>query len=445
MDKKRSRIITGALGICLVAALIFGLNRSMAADRMSKRLEAGYTQRLMESQEHLQALSLKLGKSPLAADARLQVELLTGISRQAEGVVSGLSALPLSHTAMGDTIKFCNQLSDYALQQALLVASGRPLEGDTLDRLITLRDQCTLLAGQLAVAQESMLHNSLRLWQQDSVFYAPARLSDRPLEAVGDQDHGMDYPAMVYDGAFSDATHFGAPKALGEGEITAEEALTIARDFVGADRVAEAEGAGETAGLLAGYSITLTLQDGAVLNAEVTRQGGKMLWLMPEHASFQQRLTVEDCTANAAAFLQSRGYGEMEHNHIRVYDGLCVINFVAVQDGVLLYPDLVKIQLRMDTGEVVGLEANNYLMNHTRREKLAPSLSRQQALERVSPRLNATGARLCLIPHLGEERLCYEVPGMFEENEYRIYVDALTGEEVEILMMIEDAEGQLSA
>ena len=445
MGKKRNGILAAVLGLCLVAAVVYGINRSQLAGRMTQRVESSYTQRLLESQEHLQAISLKLGKSPLAADARLQVELLVGVSRQADGVVSGLSALPLSHAAMSDTIKFCNQLSDYALQQALLVASGQPLSEETLNRLFTLRDQCALLSGQLAVAQESMLQNSLRLVQAESVFYAPAQLSDRPLEAVADKDHGMDYPSMVYDGAFSDATHFGTPKALGEGEVTPDAALAIARDFVGADRVSQAENAGETAGLLAGYSITLTLKDGTVLNAEVTRQGGKMLWLMPEHAEFQQQLSVEDCAARAEAFLQSHGYGDMEQNHIRVYDGLCVINFVAVQDGVLLYPDLVKVQLRMDTGEVVGLEANNYLINHTRRDNLAPVYSKMQALKQVSPHLNATDARLCLIPHLGEERLCYEVPGTYADNEYRVYVDALTGEEVEILMMMEDAEGQLSA
>lgn len=445
MGKKRNGILAAVLGLCLVAAVAYGINRSQLAGRMTQRVESSYTQRLLESQEHLQAISLKLGKSPLAADARLQVELLVGVSRQADGVVSGLSALPLSHAAMSDTIKFCNQLSDYALQQALLVASGQPLSEETLNQLFTLRDQCALLSGQLAVAQESMLQNSLRLAQEESVFYAPAQLSDRPLEAVADKDHGMDYPSMVYDGAFSDATHFGTPKALGEGEITPDVALTIARDFVGAERVSKAEGAGETAGLLAGYSVTLTLTDGTVLNAEVTRQGGKMLWLMPEHASFEQKLSVEDCAARAAAFLQSRGYGEMEQNHIRVYDGLCVINFVAVQDGVLLYPDLVKVQLRMDTGEVVGLEANNYLMNHTQRTNLVPVYSKMQALQQVSPHLNATDARLCLIPHLGEERLCYEVPGEYADNEYRVYIDALTGEEVEILMMMEDAEGELSA
>ena len=445
MVKKGCWFLVAALCLCLTGALVFAVERNAAAHRVQQQLENSYTQRLSESQEHLQALGIKLGKSPLAMDARLQVELLAGVSRQADGVVSGLSALPLSHAAMADTIKFCNQLSDYALQQALLVASGQKLSQETLTELIALRDRCALLSGQLAAARQSMLEGSLKLAGQGSVFYAPAQLADRPLEAVGDQDHGMDYPTMVYDGAFSDASHYGQPKALGDGEITPEEAVSVARDFIGADRVAQATAAGETGGVLAGFGVTLRLHDGSVLNAEVTRQGGKMLWLMPEHASFSPALTPEDCAARGLAFLQSRGYGEMASNHIRVYDGLCVINFVSVQDGVLLYPDLVKLQLRMDTGEVVGLEANNYLMNHTARDKLTPIQSKMQVLRQVSPLLGATDARLCLIPHLGEERLCYEIPGEYEENEYRVYVDAFTGEEVEILQMIRDGEGELSA
>lgn len=445
MGKWSRRILTGVLALCVAAAVIVGVERSIAAGRMERQLENVYTQRLLEAQEHLQAISVKLGKSPLAGDTRLQVELLTGVSRQADAVVAGLSALPLSHAAMGDTVKFCNQLADYAMMQALLTAAGQPPPPETLEELLRLRDQCSLLCGQLAVAQESMLAGSLRFAGQGNVFYAPAQLSVRPLEAVADQDHGMDYPTMVYDGAFSDATHFGQPKALGDKEISVEEAIATALYFVGAERVSKAEAAGETAGVLAGYSVLLTLTDGTALTAEVTRQGGEMLWLMPEHASFTPALTVEDCASRGLAFLQSRGYGAMEANHIRVYDGLCVINYVAVQDETLLYPDLVKLQLRMDTGEVVGLEANNYLMNHHERENLAPVLTKAQAVAKVPVPAEEEKARLCLIPQLGTERLCYEIPVTYADQEYRVYIDALTGEEADVLLMLTDAQGSLAA
>ena len=84
-------------------------------------------------------------------------------------------------------------------------------------------------------------------------------------------------------------------------------------------------------------------------------------------------------------------------------------------------------------------------MNHTLRAGLAHTLSAEQALEKVSSRLEAGRARLCVIPYREGERLCYEIPGRYEGREYRVYIDALTGEEAEVLMMVDSAEGRMAA
>lgn len=445
MRLKHHILLYTFLGVAVLISIFLTLDYGNRAQRSAQALEDAYAQRVLETQEHLQAIGLKLGKAPVATDVRTQVELLAGISRQADNVVSGLSALPLSHIAMSDTLKFCNQLSEYAMVLALAVSAGQPLTEQQTTELSALESQCALLLGQFATARETMVAESLRLTAQPGVFYAEAQAGQRPLEQVADPDNGMDYPSMIYDGAFSDARHYGTPKALGEERIDQIRALEIARAFVGEERVERVEAAPDSGGTLASYGVTLTLNDGVVLNAEVTRQGGKMLWMVPEHAAFTPALTLEECAEAAQGFLLDRGYGEMEANHYQVYDGLAVINFVAVQDGVLLYPDLVKVQIRMDTGEVVGLEANNYLMNHTRRTGLAPALSAQEALEKVSSRLEAGQARLCVIPYREGERLCYEVPGRYEEREYRVYIDALTGEETEVLMMVDSVGGRMAA
>ena len=445
MQTKHHIILYTFLSLALVVAIFLGFDYGIRAEETSQILEDGYIQRVLETQEHLQAIGIKLGKAPIAGDSRTQVELLTGISKQADGVVTGLSALPLSHVAMSDTVKFCNQLSEYTMGLALSVASGATLSDTDAKQLQSLESQCSLLLGQFVTARDTMLRESLRMAGNANTFYQEAQLSLRPLEQVADGDNGMDYPSMIYDGTFSDARHFGAPKALGNTQIDAAKAVEIARNFVGADRVREAVQGTETGGTLESFGVTLTLNDGTVLNADVTKQGGKLLWIVPEHASFTAALTLEECTEKAKAFLGSRDYGEMEANHYQVYDGLAVINFVAVQDGVLLYPDLVKVQARMDTGEVVGLEANNYLMNHEKRSGLVPALSKTQALAQTSPKLGATDARLCLIPYRDGEKLCYEVPGTYQDHEYRVYIDAATGAEVEILMILDTTDGEMSA
>lgn len=445
MKKKLHILVYTFLGIALAVAVFAALDAELRARRSAQTLEDDYTQRLMEAQEHLQAIAIKLNKAPVAGAARTRLELLTGVSRQADGVAADLSALPLSHQAMSDTVKFCNQLSEYALSLALLTASGQSLGEETRDMLRTLEQQCVLLLGQFATARGDMLSQSLRLAASDAVFYSEAQDAARPLERVGNQETGMDYPTMIYDGAFSDARHAGTPKALGMERVDEAQAVDIARRFVGEARVQSAVPGVSAGGPLESWGVTLTLTDGVVLNAEVTRQGGQMLWIMPERASFTPTLTLEECERAALDFLRERGFGELQANHYQVYDGLAVLNLVPVQEGVPLYPDLVKAQIRMDTGELVGLEANNYLMNHTRRDSLTPALSKEEALAGVSEALSVRAIRLCVIPYREDERLCWEIGGLYNDDEYRVYVDAQTGAELEVLMMLQNPEGKMAA
>lgn len=66
-------------------------------------------------------------------------------------------------------------------------------------------------------------------------------------------------------------------------------------------------------------------------------------------------------------------------------------------------------------------------------------------IQRQNMQKQAGQARLCVIPYREGERLCYEVPGRYEEREYRVYIDALTGEETEVLMMVDSVGGRMAA
>ena len=263
MEKKHHIILYTLLGLTVLTAALFGVDATLRANTARQALQDTYIRHLLETQEQLQAISTQLAKAQIASDARTRVEMLSLVSRQADGVVGGLTALPLSHAAMSGTIKFCNQLSEYTLGLALLAASGDEMAAQDLARLAELKNHCTLLLGQLAVAQQQMT----TLSADSSVFYEEVSAQTRPLEQVADPDHGMDYPSMIYDGAFSDARRTGQPRGLNPTQVDQQTAVEIARSYVGEERVQTAAPGVSAGGVLPSFGVTITLNDGWVLNA----------------------------------------------------------------------------------------------------------------------------------------------------------------------------------
>lgn len=127
MRKRVCLLLLAGLTLALVIALFGAAEKTTEANRLRLAMEEAYQGRLQEVQEHLQSMALKMAKFPAAGEARTRVELLTGVSRQADSAASALAALPLSHAAMGDTVKFCNQVSEYAWMLALETAAGEEI------------------------------------------------------------------------------------------------------------------------------------------------------------------------------------------------------------------------------------------------------------------------------------------------------------------------------
>ncbi len=175
----------------------------------------------------------------------------------------------------------------------------------------------------------------------------------------------------------------------------------------------------------------MTVQSADVqLNLEVTRRGGKVLLMAPETASFPMQRTPEQCSAAALAFLKERGFAEMEIPYYQVYDGLCVLTCVYVQDSVLVWADRVLVQVRMDTAEVVGIEARSYWKNHIPRRLQTPLLTQTEASASLSRDAQVESARLCLLPVNGQERTCWQFRITRNGESYISYIDAMNGNEL---------------
>lgn len=435
-EQRMKRMLPYILMTFALLASVAGFTAaSQRAAETERRLTEVYAAALYESMEETQALNLSLEKLLVSADAARQTALLCEVSRAADEVQRTLTVLPLSHEAMSDTLGYINRLSDYARSLTDSIARRGTLDAAAIHMLDEHRSACTQLSAQLVLANREMAvsGNAASLLGAFSSGMAPA---DRPLESISEPGNGISYPPFPAAPTIASDT----PKAVTGSSVTSEEAMFIARDFVGADIVRSVLPAPDTGGLIPAYGVTV-LTDDLQLNLEITKQGGHVLWMMPETASFPQLLNVTVCRINAERFLPEHGFLHMEYAAHQIYNGLCVLTFVPLQDNVLLYPDLIRIQVRMDTGDIVGLEAHNYLMNHTTRTISAPALPESDARALLSSQVDTENGRLCIIPVSGSEQLCWEFSVRYGDAQYRIYLNADTGSEIEVCKILPAGNG----
>ncbi len=247
-------------------------------------------------------------------------------------------------------------------------------------------------------------------------------------------------PSLIYDGPFSEHLSRRTPLALeGLEALTQEQAARRAAAFLGCTvqdltPADQGEGALPTWAFHAGDAYV-----------ELTRQGGQPLNLFRQRTVDRAAISAVQAVATARAFLQEQGFAHMQENyHIR-QDNVLTIHFAPLQGEVLCYPDLVKVSVALDNGEIVGFEGHGWVMNHTQRALTDPQVSREQAQAVVSPQLEVLSHRLALIPTAGElEVLCHEFTCRTgEDSHVLVYVNAASGQEERVLLLLEDESGTL--
>lgn len=433
MGKKQHIVLYSLLALCAVLAVAYAVEAERGGRRAANALEESWRGALMSAMARMEQVRLNIDKALVSQDEGQSARLIGRVSSDAAAVQGSLSALPLAQSAMGDAVKLCGQLSDYA--ESLLAQADSALSAKDADLLTELSHACDALLDVLRRADAQMRAGGLR-FDAEGVYMADADQVNRPLESAAES---IDYPTLIYDGPFSDVISEDAPRGLGEGEVTREEAVRLAAEFVGVSPE-NAAFTQESGGSIPAYDVQAVRGD-ITLHLAVTKQGGQILWMFPETAGFSTGCGLPESERAAADFLAAHGYGEMHLTFWQMYGGMATLSYAAVQDGVVLYPDLIKVQVRLDTLEVVGLEARHYLSSHTHRDSLAPGITRENARNAVSERLAIRGARLCLIPLNRQEYLCWEFTGEYAGQTYYVYIDARTGRQRDIQRLVVTGEG----
>lgn len=155
---------------------------------------------------------------------------------------------------------------------------------------------------------------------------------------------------------------------------------------------------------------------------------------------------LDYCVSAGEKFLQKLGLVDLKPVWAAESGAVAYINYALFKDGVIVYPDMVKVTVCKERGIVSSLDSREYYLNHTEREIGKAKLTAEKAREKTGEKIEVSSVRLALIPKGNDaEVLTYECMGVANGSTYYIYIDAISGKQVKIFKVVETTEGKLLA
>ena len=135
----------------------------------------------------------------------------------------------------------------------------------------------------------------------------------------------------------------------------------------------------------------------------------------------------------------------MKETYYLKENGFITVNYAYQQDDVIIYPDLIKVKIALDDGEVIGLETTGYLNCHYTRIIPTNRISIDDARKKLSSKVEITSEGLAIIPtEWKTEKFCYEFKGKADDIDFIAYINAENGEEEDILIITNTPNGTLT-
>jgi len=458
MSKK---IFPAILAIALVAALFWGRQESVAHAQVSNMMESQYQSAFYDLVACMENLSVLTSKVQVTSSPVTAVKLLSDIRWQASFAQDNLSDLPLEHATLTKSAKFLNQLADYASVMAGKLTSGQTLTDEEKNKLKELGNQVSDVSGDIQALQNRISEDNLKLFNLKNSNEAAKEITEDadPVGYSFEQinERATEYPAMIYDGPFSDHMEDREPQGLSGEEVSVDAALAKAKEFTAILRSDASYSFEKLDGeesldkaKIPVYNFTATNDSNKKAQEEtiyinMTKTGGRLVMLMNNRHLSQGNLTEEEAMSKAEAFLKQAGFDAMSPTYTTNQDNALTIAYVYMENGVIIYPDQVKVKVALDNGQIVGFEAASYFMSHRTRNLEAPAIDASTARQAVTAIEPEEEGRLALIPtDFGTEVLCYEFQGKAEEQNYLVYINAETGQEQDLLQIIDTPGGKFT-
>ena len=427
-------IALGVTTLALGTMMTFGW---LNMNGMEAEMASIHTESVYELNSIVDNLDARLSKARVSNSKAEQIKLLNEIAVDSEMAEVILERLPVETQLTQNMTSFVNKMGDSATSMLNTLAGGGSLSESqqaTLSYMYETNQQMKEVLNELTASATPK--NIMKAWKGKKGNFMAQSFQNL-------ENTTVEVPKEINDGPFAENIKKVNAQALKNlEEISATKAEELAKGYFEKYNLTDVRCTGEAiANQLECYNLELKTKDGDMF-AQLSKKGGRVVMFDSYKDCSQNNFSVERCIDIAEDFLESLGIDDMEAVWTSENGTTCNLNFVYKDDGVIYYSDMIKVKVCEERGIVTGMEALAYCLNHTERKAGDAQISKATAQSKLNSSFNVEGSRLAVIPVDGEEVLAYEFYGNYGENDYYIYIDAVTGEEVEVLTVIGTKQGK---
>ena len=444
-EKTRKRFIT----IIAILAILFALTLYYAVslkEKYSNLQNNTYTEAFSNLVNYVNNVENYLAKAMISKSPEHGAETLTQIWRDSNLAIVYLSRIPLEGDELSQTAKFLNQVSDYSFSLSKKSISGEELSDDDFDNLDSLYKYCLDLEQSLNMLSEEIYNGNIT-WKEVST-----DLSTRFAQSVDSitvfssiDDNLNEYEGLIYDGAYSDHINKKEKLGLTGNDINEEEAKEKVKEFFNETELSKIElNAYLEKADIPSYDFSIE-QNGKKYSVMISKKGGHIVETSLDREVNDEKISQEEANEIGKSYLSSKGFPSMKETYFIKQGNIVTINYAYNDNGIIVYPDLIKVRVALDNGEVMGIETKGYLNSHTERAYVRPKISIDEARERLNPKLEILAENMAIIPTEWKTEInCYEFKGKVEDKEFLVYINVETGKEEDILVILDTPGGTLT-
>ncbi|GGC99721.1 germination protein YpeB [Pontibacillus salipaludis] len=435
-------LLIGVLAVGVTGTAVWGYQEHQEKNAILVQAENSYQRAFHDLSYHTNLLHDKIG-TVLAMNSQKQLSpQLADIWRITSEAHNDVGQLPLALLPFNKTEEFLSDIGEFTYRTAIRDLNKNPLTDDEVKLLENLYKESGKIEKELRKVQYMVLNDNLR-WMDvqlalasddktDNTIIDGFKTVEKNMEGYAEGDLGPTFTGASqqnHEYQFLNGENLSEEKAREKTkkifEIPQGAKVTMTKSGKGAE--------------VPTYSLSYR-SDKKNGYMDMSVKGGHPISILVERDLKEAKLGLYEGSGKAKDFLEKYKYKQMENFQSTQYDEVGVYNFLHVQDDVRIYPDSLQVKVALDNGDILGLSARDFLMNHHKRSIKDPKISEEEARSNVNPNVKIQEQHMAIIENdLNEEVLCYEFLGTLGESTYRIFINANDGieEKVEKLKQAE--------